>query len=218
MPRCFWQWFYLGIGFDTVVMTEFSVQEQALMKDAEMLLLKRQCIDKVMLKFASIESNLKRNMGDFANSGLPEGAFLKPGKISRGENYKGLPYVVLDYPRLFTQSGVLNIRLLFWWGHYFTMSLHLAGEVWERNKNRVVGSLAGQEFGGLYFQYEGSVWENDLSLPFFIDSSKLGKNNFDAILKSSFIKIVNPIAVDEIERLESFSLTTFKKFISLLQN
>ncbi len=199
-------------------MNQFSVQEQALMKDAGMLLLKRQCIEKIILKFSFIEASLTRALNDFGDSILPEGAFLKAGKISRGENYKGLPYVVLDYPRLLTRTNVLNIRLLFWWGHYFTMSLHLAGDVWESNKNRIIGALVREEFGGFYVQYEGSAWENDLSLPFFNESSMLEKNNFDALLKSSFIKIVNRLAIDEVEQLENFSLTTFEKFIPLLKN
>lgn len=49
-------------------------------------------------------------------------------KISRGENYKGLPWVVLDYPRAFGREDVLAIRTLFWWGHYFSVTLHLKGK------------------------------------------------------------------------------------------
>jgi len=48
-------------------------------------------------------------------------------KISKGENYKGLPYVMLDYPRLFGKEDVLAIRTMFWWGHAFTTTLHLKG-------------------------------------------------------------------------------------------
>lgn len=48
-------------------------------------------------------------------------------KISKGENYLGLPYVVLDYPRLFRKEDVLAIRTMFWWGHYFSVTLHLKG-------------------------------------------------------------------------------------------
>jgi len=199
-------------------MNQFSVQEQVLMKDAEMLLLKRQCIEKIIQKFSAIEATLNRTTKGFGDSGLPQGTILKAGKISRGENYKGLPYVVLDYPRLLTRTDVLNIRLLFWWGHYFTMSLHLAGDVWKGNRNRLMGALSDHEFGGHYVQYEGSAWENDLSSPFFIESSKLENDNFDALLKSSFIKIVNPLVIDKVEDLESFSLTTFEKFTSLLKN
>jgi len=48
-------------------------------------------------------------------------------KISRGENYLGLPYLVLDYPRLFRPDAVLAIRTFFWWGHFFSSTLQLSG-------------------------------------------------------------------------------------------
>jgi len=67
------------------------------------------------------------------NEAWPEGqqelqAILQvPPRISKGENYKGLPWVVLDYPRCFGRDDVLAVRTLFWWGHYFSVTLHLKG-------------------------------------------------------------------------------------------
>jgi hypothetical protein len=48
-------------------------------------------------------------------------------KVSRGENYRGLPWVMLDYPRVFGRADVLAIRTMFWWGHGFNITLHLKG-------------------------------------------------------------------------------------------
>jgi len=48
-------------------------------------------------------------------------------KISRGENYQGLPWVMLDYPRVFGREDVLAIRTMFWWGNAFILTLHLKG-------------------------------------------------------------------------------------------
>jgi hypothetical protein len=50
-----------------------------------------------------------------------------PPRISKGENYKGLPWVVLDYPRSFGRRDVFAVRTLFWWGNYFSVTLHLKG-------------------------------------------------------------------------------------------
>ncbi len=52
----------------------------------------------------------------------------KEPKISKGENYKGLPWVMLDFPRVFGREEVCAIRTLFWWGHAFSITLHLKGE------------------------------------------------------------------------------------------
>jgi hypothetical protein len=69
--------------------------------------------------------------GDGAGAGGSIGILrgLDPGspKISRGENYRGLPWVMLDYPRAFGREDVLAIRTMFWWGHGFNVTLHLKG-------------------------------------------------------------------------------------------
>jgi hypothetical protein len=51
-----------------------------------------------------------------------------PAKISRGENYLGLPYLVLDYPRNFAPNNIFAIRTFFWWGKLFSTTLHFSGE------------------------------------------------------------------------------------------
>ncbi|HEY4291325.1 MAG TPA: hypothetical protein VGN00_29690 [Puia sp.] len=65
---------------------------------------------------------------DTAAAALPFGS----PKISKGENYQGLPYVMLDYPRLFGREDVLAIRTFFWWGHSFSVTVHLKGAYRDR--------------------------------------------------------------------------------------
>ena len=60
-----------------------------------------------------------------------------PPKISRGENYQGLPYVMLDYPRCFGKTDSFAIRVMFWWGNFFSLTLHLKGKY----KNEIAQSI-----------------------------------------------------------------------------
>ncbi len=48
-------------------------------------------------------------------------------KIAKGENYLGLPWVMLDYPRNFGSPDIFAIRTQFWWGHYFSLQVLLQG-------------------------------------------------------------------------------------------
>ena len=41
---------------------------------------------------------------------LPAEMLFHSPKISKGENYKGLPYVMLDYPRCFGKTDIFAIR------------------------------------------------------------------------------------------------------------
>jgi hypothetical protein len=59
---------------------------------------------------------------------LPAEVITIPPKISKGESYQGLPYVMLDHPRYFTTEHVLAIRTFFWWGNFFSVTLHLKGK------------------------------------------------------------------------------------------
>lgn len=54
--------------------------------------------------------------------------FKKSPKISRGEAYEGLPYLILDYPRIFEREKIFAIRSFFWWGRFFSSTLHIDGD------------------------------------------------------------------------------------------
>src|SRR2546423_9807434 len=53
--------------------------------------------------------------------------FAVPPKISKGENYLGLPYLVLDYPRISSADNFFFIRSFFWWGRFFSSTLQAGG-------------------------------------------------------------------------------------------
>ncbi len=65
-----------------------------------------------------------------------------PPKISKGENYKGLPYLMLDYPRLFDKETIFAIRTMFWWGNFFSITLHLAGSYKNQFEDKCISALA----------------------------------------------------------------------------
>jgi hypothetical protein len=108
-----------------------SAAEMALVRDPGVILTKNSIIQKVVGLMAGLSEQYRSII-----SGVPAGG---PGiamgadwatdspKISRGENYLGLPYVMLDYPRIFGREDVLAVRTMFWWGHAFSTTLHLKG-------------------------------------------------------------------------------------------
>jgi hypothetical protein len=100
---------------------QLSAEEKRLVSDPGVILTKNSIIKKVVGLFAEL-SEAYRTLGE--KYGSP--------KISKGENYRGLPYVMLDYPRLFGREEVLAIRTFFWWGHGFSVTLHLKGSYRER--------------------------------------------------------------------------------------
>jgi len=103
-----------------------SEEEQMLVRDTNFLLKKRDIINKVYDLFADLAKEIDNN--ERLNSLLAEYEVEKSvPKISKGENYLGLPYVVLDHPKVFNEIHIFSIRTFFWWGNFFSISIHLAG-------------------------------------------------------------------------------------------
>lgn len=105
---------------------DVSEDELKLVLNKEWLYQKRSIIEKVYEFFSVLhdEYNAIAGKRKVALSYLP---IDRMGKISRGENLLGLSYLVLDYPALYTRDKIIAIRTLFWWGNFFSISLHLSG-------------------------------------------------------------------------------------------
>ncbi|HMH20736.1 MAG TPA: hypothetical protein VK563_03120 [Puia sp.] len=133
---------------------EISPEESALVSDAGWIFTKNAIIGKALALFGELSGILQERwrkevwpegQGDMlGRADMPEekgmteekamkgqmdisGILQAPPRISKGENYKGLPWVVLDYPRYFGRDHVFAVRTLFWWGNYFSVTLHLKG-------------------------------------------------------------------------------------------
>src|ERR1700754_2966749 len=95
---------------------QLSPEEIRLVTEPGWILTKNSIIKKVVGLFAGLSEEYRAILSSEPSP-----------KISKGENYQGLPYVMLDYPRLFCRENVLAIRTFFWWGHSFSVTVHLKG-------------------------------------------------------------------------------------------
>ena len=103
-----------------------------------------------------------RRIMEFESAGyVPPVNWDRP-KISRGENYQGLPYVVLDQPRLFGKEDIFAIRTMFWWGHYFMVTLHLKGQVQELFRPGLSDAASELAAAGFRITTSGDEWRHEL--------------------------------------------------------
>ena len=105
---------------------QLSQEELELVQNPEWLLTKNRIIKKVYDMFGLLIDDIKALSQNYPVL-FPE-IFVTPPKISKGENYLGLPYVMLDYPRCFGMADTFAIRTMFWWGNFFSVTLHLKGK------------------------------------------------------------------------------------------
>lgn len=120
---------------------QLSEDELLLVQNAELLLTKNKIIDKVYHLFGGLAAEVDNMIKDQALP-LPGETLTASPKISRGENYLGLPWVMLDFPRQFGKEDVFAIRVMFWWGHYFSITLHLKGKYQEHYSGMLKQNLS----------------------------------------------------------------------------
>lgn len=137
---------------------QFSAEELELLKNTEWILTKNRIIEKIASGLAQLASGMQDEIKDFyplVNKHIANGY-----KVSRGEKYEGLPYLMLDYPRIFGKEDVLAIRVLFWWGNYFSITLHTKGR-FAQNLYRVIEREP--DVTGLLMSVSGDEWNHNLS-------------------------------------------------------
>ena len=114
----------------------FSRTEMELMNDADIILTKNVVLAKIKGILEGLQNEMvyevQKKYEYFTNP-----LFSSSAKVSRGENYMGLPYLVLDYPRQFDSVNIFAIRSMFWWGHFFSSTLQLSGDY----KTEFVGKI-----------------------------------------------------------------------------
>ena len=98
------------------------------MGDTDFLLTKARVSQKVQTLLNQTHDQLKQYVAAERFT-FPEGTSAQAGKIARGENYRQLPYLLLDYPRLFAREDVFALRTMFWWGQFFSVTFQLGGEI-----------------------------------------------------------------------------------------
>lgn len=142
-----------------VAKLQLSPEETALVNNAAVLLTKNRILQEVELFFAALAKPYQQLYLN-ENPLPPEALTALPPKISRGENYQGLPYRILDYPRCFEKEDVFACRSFFWWGHFMSVTLHLKGQYLKTYASQVVEKavLAKQDFR---IALEGDEWDHD---------------------------------------------------------
>lgn len=135
-----------------------SAKELSLVTDPSWILTKQDIIEKVYRLLAPgvevIKSELENNAIE-----LPAAVKASVPKIYRGENYRQLPYVMLDFPRYFNGGEVFALRTMFWWGHFFSITLHLAGAPLDAYRKNIMEHLKKSETD-LFICVNEDQWEH----------------------------------------------------------
>ncbi len=190
-----------------------SAKELELVCNTEWILTKHIIIEKVYQLFGSVAGAMQQQLTE---SNIFLSAITSP-KISKGENYRQLPYVMLDYPRLFGKEDMSAVRTFFWWGNFCSVNLLMAGSYKTASQEKVIehyNLLAGNNY---FICTAATPWEHHFEEGNFTPLNLVSQIEFASIVKGhSFLKIAKKIPLSEWDNMQSFILKSFTELAQLL--
>ena len=196
---------------------EFTAKEVNYFQNTDFLKTKRS----IITGFIQLFENIQLDLLDLINSGnfqLPNDVITKSGKITKGENYKGLPFVVLDCPGFFTKNDIFAYRTIFWWGNYLSNHFLLKGSYLDHYRERFAKSWLLLKGEKVYLDLSDDPWNHDLSTREYVGIDQLGKKKFEAILqRPGFLKLSWRMELEEWKVFHQYSLKNFMTLIEVME-
>ena len=194
-----------------------SPEEAALISRTDWILTKNNILQKVKQLLAGLQSRQQLILQDCP--GLHQQLVKSSPKISRGENYKGLPWLVLDHPRLFTKGSFLAIRTLFWWGNFFSTTLHASGKYKEKCVEKIISSFADLQEKKFFVCVSEDEWQHHFREDNYRSIEKMDLSEFEAIARqNSFIKLAKKISLEQWNDADTKLADTFIQLIKILED
>ncbi|MEO5592238.1 MAG: hypothetical protein ABIR15_03510 [Chitinophagaceae bacterium] len=195
---------------------QLSAEELQLVTNSEWILTKHRIIEKVYQLFGTISGQMQHYLQE--RKILHDEVMQLPPKISKGEQYEALPYVVLDYPRLFSKEDVFAIRSFFWWGNYFSITLHLKGKFYQQYYKKIAAAAAAKKLQGYYLSFSGSEFSFNLEGKNYFLANDTMSNGNKEMEQPSFLKISYKISFEHWDIAEQKLMQIFMHFITLAED
>ena len=193
-----------------------SPEEAASVIRTDWILTKNRVIQKTKQLLAALQTEQQNLLRSHANV-FPEEIINSSLKISKGENYKGLPYLVLDYPKCFNKEDALAIRMLFWWGNFFSGTLHLSGIYKKRYEEKIIRAFESLKTNDFSICINQDQWEHHFETTNYLPLHTMTTCQFEEIIrKKFFIKLSKKISLEQWNDAEKNLLDIFVQLINTL--
>jgi hypothetical protein len=188
---------------------QLSEEELKLVQNAEWLLTKNNIISKVYHLFGEIAEWQQRHISSVIFPSSP--------KISKGENYQGLPYVMLDHPRVFGKEDVFAVRTMFWWGHYFSVTLHLKGIYKEKYRQLIIENRLLLEQHDFYICIGEDEWRHEFAEDNYVLLSQVNADELETrLLATDFCKLSAKISLHQWDRSKEILCALYEMIFTSL--
>lgn len=191
-----------------------SKYETEVVSDTGWILTKQAIIEKIYSFFGEMHDVYKAISAN-EKKFLTEVHLIKNGKISKGESYLGLPYVILDYPALFKKENIFAIRTMFWWGNFFSITLHVSGKKRMQNISfpNLFSHLKQRDF---FVCISEDEWQHNFDKTNYISIHEMDEKLWNQACAKSFLKISKKIEVAKWHDAPQFLEKSYREIMDLI--
>jgi len=187
--------------------------EMELVSSPDIILTKNAILQKIKLFLEELQLKQFDILKDYASQ-LPQEILKISPKISRGENYKGLPWLVLDNPRFFQHNNIFAIRTMFWWGNFFSITLHLSGNNKTNILEKLINNISTRKENDFYIYQGSDEWDHDLDPNSYKKLSLINDDEFNQIISANnFLKLAIKFPIDSFEAIEEKLLRNYELLV-----
>lgn len=192
-----------------------SRDEIIVLQNHEFFEKKRIITGKIYQQFADIVQDANTS-SIFSGGFFPAGTDLTTGKISKGENYLGLPFMVLDFPRFFNTHQIVAVRTMVWWANFISSTFLVSGDRMPGVKKAVLKNLDLLKESETWICISDSPWNHHFQKDNYVLIRELEREETMKILEAgNFIKLARKISIRQINALCPFAKESFKLYALL---
>jgi hypothetical protein len=190
---------------------ELTAKELELVTDKDFLLAKARIMEKLCALMGTVQAELKLAI-EKSSFFFPRDVDIVQGKISKGENYHSLPWIMLDYPKHFSKNDIFAFRTMFLWGSEFSCTLHLQGKYLESYRAALVkSSPAFEQQHDIYICVHETPWEHHFGEDNYVPVNWLSEKDVQDLLDTkTFIKLSRRLELKQWETLPEFAGETLE--------
>lgn len=177
---------------------QFPVDEIDFISDQQIIITKNRLTKKIIKHLEVLRSYLV----DYVKKNPFPGIYFPSGKISKGENYLGFPYLVLDYPAILKKDEMFAIRTVIWWGNHISNVFIVKGKYLQHFKRAFVDKTCELTSEKLFYRGE-SPWLNEINKKYISCDQLTHDHVKNQIDNHGFVKVAEIYGFNEINNLKA---------------
>lgn len=194
-----------------------SDEEQQLVNNTHWILTKRVILDKVGQLLGEL-SEQQKGIIENEKNWLPPEVCMSSAKISKGENYLQLPYLILDNPRCFDGTNIFAGRTMFWWGNFFSVTLHLSGTYKTLYQEGICERLLGEK-QDIFICINENQWQHHFQGDNYISIKQLSHADLQGLIyEKQFLKLAIKFPLQQWDTIPVLLQEGFRKIITMLKD